>query len=396
MLRQNSPTGHSPLVQMIEANAFEWLSNRSDRDASSHVKKCGVELATSKGGYRESNQDLSAFFYVSDQTYAHAPLAAAVVADGMGGMEDGGIASARAISAFIAFLSAGKAPVGLKSLLLAATLYANQRVHEELRGNGGTTLSAVLYGKQGVIGLNVGDSRIYAIGQHSVRRLTVDDTLGEQFRHFSGGAIEGELSQDNRLVQFVGIGPILEPHIIDLGVVSENTQYTHFLLSTDGAHCIGDETIASLLKAGIPITELASNLVDISRRCGSTDNSSAILAPARVGFSTLLRPVQELALDVPTSSFQILLLKGRDGDADKQDEREESPARMKDDTATNVGQAVVQENSAENLPNELLSSKIAKKSRKKTKRGGAQQGQPVLEFIEPMPENSDDKPGDSN
>ncbi|MCD2453804.1 protein phosphatase 2C domain-containing protein [Methylicorpusculum oleiharenae] len=392
MPQENLKTDRFPLVRTIETSAFEWLTSKRDKDGFSKITKYGVELATSKGDYRESNQDLVAFFYVSDQSYARSPLAAVVVADGMGGMQDGDLASSLAISAFIAFLSSGKASVGLKSLLVAATLYANQRVHEKLKGAGGSTLSAILYGKQGAIGLNVGDSRIYAVEKHSLRRLTLDDTLGEQFRHYRGKSAEEDSYQDNRLVQFIGIGPVLEPHVIDLSTAVNDNSSRHFLLSTDGAHCIGDEMIKGLLKAGLPVTKLASNLVDISRRCGSTDNSSVILAPERIDFGTLPKSVREITLDIPASSFQMLLLNDLDNDTHNRNHKTYIPASAEADIPTNAGHDDKQNDNVVKSQNEPP-SKPAKRTRKKEKRATTLQNQIVLELIEPK---SNDITEDSN
>ncbi|CAN7760939.1 protein phosphatase 2C domain-containing protein [Cupriavidus necator] len=294
-------------VSAIENAVCSWITDSRPDDGNSLVRSVDAELLTSKGDFRESNQDLVAFVRIPEQRSVRAPLCAAIVADGMGGMFDGEGASALAVSAFIAFLTAGDVSGGMKKLLIGAMEHANQRVHQKYAGSGGTTLAAVLFGKQGTTAVHVGDSRIYGMRASTAVRLTVDDTLAEQLRHAKGSnaAHDDPTQRDNRLVQFVGFGPHLEPHVVDLTGRDAGEPFDHFLLSTDGAHYIGDEVLAQIRHAGLETKCLGAQLIALSRACGSTDNASLVVTPSRIPMDFGSGKTAQLLVDMPGCSLCI-------------------------------------------------------------------------------------------
>ncbi|MDR5776281.1 MULTISPECIES: protein phosphatase 2C domain-containing protein [unclassified Caballeronia] len=294
-------------VSVIERAVCLWITDSRPDDGNSVLRSVGAELLTSKGDFRQSNQDLVAFVRIPEQRSVRAPLCAAIVADGMGGMVDGDGASALAVSAFIAFLTAGDVSGGMKKLLVGAMDHANLRVHRKYGGSGGTTLAAVLYGKQGTTAIHVGDSRIYGMQATTTVRLTVDDTLAEQLRYAKGSNAAPDVpnERDNRLVQFVGIGPNLESHVVDLTGRDAEEPFDHFLLSTDGAHYIGDELLTQIRHAGLDTKSLGPQLVALSRACGSTDNASLVVAPSRVAMDFDSGKKAQLLVDMPGCSLCI-------------------------------------------------------------------------------------------
>lgn len=266
----------------IESEVSEWIESIETANGCSHLVDQNVQIRTSLGS-RKSNQDRAVFVQIGAQRYACTPISCAIIADGMGGMTDGGLAASIAVGSFIAFISAGQTSGGLKSLLTSAVMYANDKVYDRFRGNGGTTFSAVLFGQQGLVGINVGDSRIYSVSTNSIERLTVDDSFAEQLRHhFPERHPPPPANRDNRLLQFVGMGKAVQPHIVDLDSDSSETM---LLLTSDGAHYLGDKTLVELTNAGLPASRLPEAVIEISRMCGSDDNASVILAPRRPAFS---------------------------------------------------------------------------------------------------------------
>src|SRR4051794_8863983 len=120
----------------------------------------------------------------------------------MGGMVDGGPCATITLSAFIEEFTR-PAPGSIVHRLTRSVARANEEVFERYRGKGGSTLSAVAMTADGTVGINVGDSRIYASTQSGFFPLTIDDTLGAAF-----GA-----GDRNALIQFVGIGQGLRSHL---------------------------------------------------------------------------------------------------------------------------------------------------------------------------------------
>ncbi len=288
-------------VDEIEFEIFSWLESCSVDNGSLAVAEYDVQICTSLGK-RQSNQDRAAFILIGNQRYAQASLACAVVADGMGGMREGGLAASIAISAFVAYLNAGYTRGGLKSLLLNAITHANDKVFEKFGGSGGTTLSAVLYGQQGIVGVNVGDSRIYAADNEKITRLTIDDNFAEQLKHLQPPSLQTRpILRDNRLLQFVGMGRSLQPHIIDLDALNDGV----ILLATDGAHFLGDAALNELFNAGLPTSSLHTNTIDISRMCGSDDNATAILAPRNIVFRSDTAQSHLTRIHIPGNTLTI-------------------------------------------------------------------------------------------
>jgi serine/threonine protein phosphatase PrpC len=267
-------------LEGLQRGLFDWLQGQPLGDHSELLPEIGVSLFTSQGRFRSNNEDRLAYVRVNRQTQHQSTLAVAVVADGIGGHVGGDRAASTAIAALSAYIAFGDAFGGLKSLLLKSVMYANDQVFLLLGGQGGTTLSAILYGKQGAIGINIGDSRIYAIRDGKVDRLTVDDTLEEQLRPIRGG---GALNRpkDDRLVQFVGIGRDLEPHMIDLPSFSD-TEDIRYLLTSDGAHFLGDSNLSTLFSSTTAPDDPTRAVVELSRLLGSQDNASAIACPKMV------------------------------------------------------------------------------------------------------------------
>jgi serine/threonine protein phosphatase PrpC len=374
----------SNLLQ-IETEVLGWLANLDIKDCESRMAGPQVYMRSSIGK-RESNQDRAVFVQIGVQRYARAPLACAVVADGMGGMADGGLAASIALSAFIGFLAEGRASAGLKSLLLAATLYANDRVHHRFGGQGGTTLSAILYGKQGLIGINVGDSRLYAIAHDGPQRLTVDDSLADQLRKIHAPVFEDASGErDSRLIQFVGIGPQIEPHIIEL----ESNGEQGFIISTDGAHYLGDKVMDELVRAGLEPNHLPMTALDISRICGSTDNASIISVPKTMHFDESI--VGRYVIKVASPGHSLVIATGA----------ESTTVRENPSDVTSTEKSVVVTDDSKKADEGNITSAPGKKQAKTAKKtkGAAKRPrqksesnkkkpspsiQPVLEFLEPQ------------
>ncbi|MBN3723938.1 hypothetical protein G3N92_07020 [Burkholderia sp. Ac-20379] len=204
------------------------------------------------------------------------------LADGMGGMRDGGQCAAMVLARFFADFasSTGK---DYESRLLAAVLAANRTVHERFSGGGGATLSAILATQSGkIFAVNVGDSRIYRFGWRLLQQLTTDDTLAGQLNRKSEGI------GSNELLQFVGIGREIEPHVFE---TENDFGTTGFLLTSDGVHFLPKESMEAVMSHAPEPPIGMKRLVDLAKWSGGHDNASAalVLAPPA--------PISDLADD---------------------------------------------------------------------------------------------------
>jgi protein phosphatase len=124
--------------------------------------------------YRDDDKEV-----VKPQTGAGVLLA---VADGMGGHEDGALASAAAVQAFSLLFGKGK-PQAPELSLLRFVLKAHGRLHSTVARRGsvrlGTTLTGAWLLDGRVFWVHVGDSRLYFFRNNTLIRLTADHTHRE-------------------------------------------------------------------------------------------------------------------------------------------------------------------------------------------------------------------------
>ena len=211
-------------------------------------------MRTHQGSVRSDNQDRVLMARWQDGGQTAWILA---VADGIGGGREGAAAAASALSAFTAAMLE-LSDVSLPTQLARASLRANRTVYERWRGKEGSTLSAVGVRGEQRAWVNMGDSRIYGIDAHGdVSQLTHDDSL----------------PLGRGLVQFIGIGQGLVPHV---GVISP----THHLalITTDGVHQYVDPLLPALARtAQRNNSALVDRMVHLALWCGGEDNATTAI-----------------------------------------------------------------------------------------------------------------------
>jgi len=223
-----------------------------------------VVVATSIGE-RPENQDRAIAARASGVAQ---PRLIAVVCDGMGGMAEGARCAATAASVFVGRLLAAHA---LNPLTITSAIEdANAVIHRSYVGGGGATLVAYVQDGTGrsYVG-HVGDSRAYLVDStRKLRLLTRDDTIA---------ALAGDASDatgatlDSRLVQFVGCGSEIRPHV---SAVPEGAQAV--LLTTDGAHGPANGLLQDLVRHAPSLADLAERLTSLSLWTGGRDNATVL------------------------------------------------------------------------------------------------------------------------
>jgi len=236
-------------------------------------------VATTVGLVREENQDRGV---VARGQFLHRKRTSFLllaIADGMGGMKAGGECATQTLSYLLEALI-GSSELSLESCLRTAIHVANEAIYAHFRGEGGATLSALLLEQatgQMVIA-NIGDSRIYRFSPtkaSSVEQLTVDDTLAARVPQFEGAPKYEHHPEKNRLIQFLGIGPDLQPNVLRLDGANQRVGY---LLTTDGAHGHGNVLLSEIVANAASAEEAAERLIALSDWTGGPDNSTVICA----------------------------------------------------------------------------------------------------------------------
>lgn len=195
---------------------------------------------TDAGLVKELNQDSLSVKVVNSP---HGKIAFAVVCDGMGGLENGELASKEATLAMNQWFQQQFAKMVASNEVTEEHLYTQwetviQSVNERLAAYAdsqgvsmGTTLTALLLYEQNYYICHVGDSRIYKIADR-ILQVTQDHSLVAKEVELGYLTKEQALTDSRRsvLLQCVGASEIVNPQY-ETGIIPE--KFT-FVLSSDG------------------------------------------------------------------------------------------------------------------------------------------------------------------
>jgi serine/threonine protein phosphatase PrpC len=278
MSRDSSVNDRSHFMDALHYRLFCWFERDMNlKSGWQHLEGDQVAISTDIGCDRAENQDRVVVLRCSGSGESEYLLTA--ICDGMGGMQDGQICASLAVSGVIvAFLKSHH--LAIKDRLLSTTLAANQSVHQRYRGKGGATLSAVCVSSRGETwGLNVGDSRIYGSKSGKLTALSTDDTIAGQIGREGGGG------EANSLLQFIGIGSDIDPHIVEIP-----PDLDRIVITTDGAHGIPRDALALLVTRAQTSFEVCRRVVQAAQWMGTRDNGTVACVQTPL---TILPPAVE-------------------------------------------------------------------------------------------------------
>ena len=249
--------------------------------------------ASDPGKVRTNNEDaLGSFLPKSRQeTRSHGFLFA--VADGVGGMDLGEVASATAIKVVTDEFSQAQAGSMLPGLLPRLLQHANAAVHDlrlerEYRGkNMATTIVACALRYDQAVVSHVGDSRCYLIRGGKVRQITEDHTWVAQQRKLGLISAEDIATSDTRHVLIRSLGPemFVSPDTASVSVQPGDV----LVLCTDGLH---DEMPESEMAAIVSqpkkdaeeiVRELVARAVDLDGNDNTTAQVIRVRSVEQVG-----------------------------------------------------------------------------------------------------------------
>jgi len=235
-----------------------------------------VFSCSDKGLARKNNQDC---VYTSDAPTGDL-LNVFIVADGMGGLAAGEMASRTAVNTMLDCIrsSSERNPaVSLKKAVRSANRAVYARSLEDASREGmGTTVVACTFIENVCQIINVGDSRMYVISPRSIRQITVDHSLVEEMIRRGGLARERARNhpEKNVITRAVGVKPDVEPDIFTQVLESGDT----VMLCTDGlTNMVTDERIKQIVDGSSDIATAAEKLVKEANENGGLDNISVVL-----------------------------------------------------------------------------------------------------------------------
>jgi PPM family protein phosphatase len=236
--------------------------------------------ASDFGKVRTNNEDAMGSFIPESrqQTRSHGYLFA--VADGVGGMDLGEVASATAIKVLTEGFAGAQAGTMLISLIPRLIQHANAAVHDctlapEYRGKRmATTLVACAIRHDQAIVSHVGDSRCYLIRNGKARQVTQDHTLVNEQRKMGLLTAKEMAESESRHVLIRSLGPemFVSPDTTALTLQAGDT----LVLCSDGLHDEMDEaTIAQIVSQSKNTDEIARELVARAVEIDGGDNTTA-------------------------------------------------------------------------------------------------------------------------
>jgi serine/threonine protein phosphatase PrpC len=204
-----------------------------------------------------------------------------VVADGMGGVEYGEVASAIVTHA-VTYLDRCISPEGVAHDLAAAVEFAEYRLaraaeRDPGRAGMGTTMTAVLLHADVVALVHVGDSRAYRLRDGLLEQVTRDHTFVQllvELGELSPEAAEHHPQRHVIVKALQGSGDAVTADV----QVQPATPGDRFLLCSDGlSDYVEREQIAQAL--ALPQREqVADALVDLALAAGAPDNVTCVVA----------------------------------------------------------------------------------------------------------------------
>jgi len=236
--------------------------------------------ATDFGKVRTNNEDAMGSFIPSSRQQARSHGYLFAVADGVGGMDLGEVASATAISTLVEGFRKAQDGTMLAGLLPRLVQHANAAVHDctlapEYRGKRmATTLVACAVRHDQAIVSHVGDSRCYLVRNGHAKQVTQDHTWVNQQRKL-GLITTAEIAEsDSRHVLTRSLGPemFVSPDTITLTLQAGDV----LVLSTDGVHDeMNERAIAQIVSQKKAIEEIARELVARAVEIDGGDNTTA-------------------------------------------------------------------------------------------------------------------------
>ena len=247
---------------------------------------------TDRGRVREHNEDFIG---------ANLDLGLAVLADGMGGLKAGEVASAMAVELVTSELqrvlpavdssqSEDETGYSPESTAIAdafhkanATIYQVAQTQPQCAGMG-TTLVTLLFYDDRVTVAHVGDSRLYRYRRGELEQVTSDHSLIQELidRGFYTREQARRSANKNIVTRALGIAPSVEFDVQEEVALKGDV----FLLCSDGlSDMLEDDDIRDMLREHeTDLKRAAHELVDRANANGGKDNVSVVLAKVQKPF----------------------------------------------------------------------------------------------------------------
>lgn len=243
---------------------------------------------THEGQVRDHNED-----FISDND----TLGLAVLADGMGGLNAGEVASSMAVHRLMEELIAyrlgesqlaealvqgeGRLPIEAQVVRKSVeetneAVFHVSQTQPECRGMGTTIIVSMFYDNRVTIA-HIGDSRVYRYRTGTLAQVTKDHSFVQELIDKGLFTKEEARTSDkkNVVTRALGVGPFVEVECHEY----ETEVGDIYLMCSDGLHdMVADQDIEqAFVEQGSNLKQLAAHLIDLANTSGGKDNISVIL-----------------------------------------------------------------------------------------------------------------------
>ncbi|MCB0328521.1 MAG: Stp1/IreP family PP2C-type Ser/Thr phosphatase [Bdellovibrionales bacterium] len=248
------------------------------------------------GQKREENQDSYGILESDSAKFF-------VVADGMGGVKGGAIASQLAIQVFENSIDFSNLT---PEVMVSAVISANRAIFQKGQEDGelagmGTTFLALSFAGAKLHVLHVGDSRAYRFRNGRVEQLTHDHTLIQEL--VDSGALSEEQAEDHPVSHMLtrSLGPAEEVLPDCLQMLDGPIAGDRYLLCSDGLYNLVKMHELPHFLEGKSDYEAAQVLIDEANKRGGTDNITAIIITVSNDYPITLDDLPESVRRVSSS-----------------------------------------------------------------------------------------------
>lgn len=278
---------HKPEVQDTEDNLTRppRFSDNITNYMVSTYKGSSVRIGKVHAvGKRENQQDSFAYSDVADQKTVEEKGILLLVADGMGGMENGAAVSATVAIEALRYFDTYAPDDDIPSYLNDMAEYINDKVNELLGprgiGRSGSTLVAMHIKDHMAHWISIGDSCIYLYQDNALTRLNTLHNYGTQLNEkLERGemTLEEVMAEPNKhaLTSYIGAGEIelidqnFEPLMLHSG--------DRIVLMSDGIETVSEEELGRMLRYDVEeaALKLRYQIEQINKK--NQDNFTAII-----------------------------------------------------------------------------------------------------------------------
>ena len=231
---------------------------------------------TDTGRRREMNQD---YVYASVTPVGNLPNLL-ILADGMGGHNAGDYASRYTVEAIVDSVKRSRESSPI-TIIRTAIQQANRAVIEksqtdiDLEGMGTTVVAATVMDGELCVA-NVGDSRLYLIGD-TIKQITKDHSYVQEMVRRGEIAPEAARMHPDRniITRAIGGGYDIEVDFFEV----ELNKKDRILMCSDGlTDMLRDQEIFDIICKKQDLSAIVENLIDTANEYGGNDNITVILA----------------------------------------------------------------------------------------------------------------------